>query len=128
VTGRRLKLIAAQAVVVGALLIVVSLTLLRPEDGNPLFDVVAPGASEISVGTASSQPAQRDPASGRAQGDPREPDAGAQVAPGTVNPPLGLVPGPSPVPQAPSAPGYEGEDPTEAQYADTLTRLAQQLR
>lgn len=125
-TGRRLKLLAAQAVVVGALLIVVSLTLLRPEDGNPLFDVVAPGASEISIGTADAWSAQRAPASGRPGDDRREPGTGAPAAPG--NPPLGLVSGPSPAPQAPGALGDDGEDPTDAQYADTLTRLTQQLR
>lgn len=127
-TGRGLKLLAAQAVVVGALLIVVSLTLLRPEDGNPLFDVVAPGASEISIGTANRWSAQRDPASGRPGDDRRVPGTAAPAAPGSVNPPLGLVPGPSPAPQAPGAPGDDGDDPTDAQYADALTRLTQQLR
>lgn len=125
-TGRRLKLIAAQAVVVGALMIVVSLTLLRPEDGNPLFDIVAPGPADVSVGTADSWQAYRDsPADRRPQ---RPGGAASPARPGSDTPPLGLVPAPPATRQDPVEPGDDGEDPTDAQYRDTLSRLTQQVR
>ena len=123
-TGRRLKLIAAQAVVVGALMIVVSLTLLQPDDGNPLFDIVAPGGSEVSVGPARSGPEQREGAGERTPADSEgtAPQAGESAA----QPPLGLVPAPESA--APAAPSYEGDDPTGDQYADAIARLTDQIR
>jgi hypothetical protein len=124
VTGRRLKLIAAQAVVVGALMIVVSLTLLQPEDGNPLFDIVAPGGSEMSVGPARSGPEQRE---GTVERGPADAESAPQAGAGTEQPPLGLVPGPESA-APPVAPGYDGDDPTGDQYADAIARLTDQVR
>ena len=119
-TGRRLKLIATQAVVVGGLLIVVSLTLLRGEEGNPLFDIVAPGGAEISVGSA--QP-ERDRGGPDQDRPGAEPSAGAAQGSAAAPP---LVPDPAPAAD-PVASGAESDDPTGAQYADTLARLSQQL-
>ncbi len=116
-SSRRLKLIAAQAVIVGALLIVVSLTLLRPEDGNPLFDIIAPGGSEVSVGPGDSQTGEGKP------GEGRDDDRGA----GQQDPPLGLVPGP-PSSAGPPPSGTEGDEPTGDQYGGTVARLTQELQ
>ena len=126
-TGRRLKLIALQAVVVGALLIVVSLTLLRGEEGNPLFDIVAPGAAEISVGTAQPEgdpggPGQDRPGAGASAGATGGSAAAPPLAPDQIAPPDPTAPADS------AAPGAEDEDPTGDQYADTLARLTQQLQ
>ena len=129
-SSRRLKFIAAQAVIVGALLIVVSLTLLRPEDGNPLFDIIAPGGSEVSVGPADSQPGEGKPGEGR--GDDRgagQQDPSVQPPPGDPTPPLGLVPGP-PSSAGATPPGTEGDEPTATgdQYNGTVARLTQELQ
>ena len=127
-SSRRLKLIAAQAVVVGALLIVVSLTLLRPEDGNPLFDIIAPGGSEVSVGPGDSRPTGQNP--GEDGADIRgagQPDPSVQPPPGDPTPPLGLVPGPPPT-AGPTTPGTEDEEPTDDQYGGTVARLTQELQ
>ncbi len=125
---RRLKFIAAQAVVVGALLIVVSLTLLRPEPGNPLFDIVAPGGSEVSVGPGDSRASGRDPGEdGADSGGVRQPDPLAQPPPGDPTPPLGLVPGP-PSTAGSTDPGTDDVDPPDDQYGGTVTRLAQELQ
>ena len=123
-SSRRLKLIAAQAVVVGALLIVVSLTLLRPEDGNPLFDIIAPGGSEVSVGPGDSRATGQDPSEDGAAG---QRDPSVQPPPGDPTPPLGLVPGP-PSTADPTTPETQGEDPTANQYGGTVARLTQELR
>lgn len=125
-TGRRLKLIAVQAVVVGALLIVVSMTLLRGEEGNPLFEIVAPGGAQIAVGTAEPDPGADN--RGRARSGPGASAGPAGTAPGgpTV-PPLGLVPDPA-APADPVRPGVESNDPPGDQYADALARLTQQVQ
>jgi hypothetical protein len=125
VTGRRLKLIAAQAVVVGALMIVVSLTLLQPDEGNPLFDIVAPGGSEMSVGPAREGADQR---AGEVERGPADAEAAPGSGAGTAQPPLGLVPAPDSATPPPVAPGYDGDDPTGDQYADAIARLTDQVR
>lgn len=127
-SSRRLQLIAAQAVIVGALLIVVSLTLLRPEDGNPLFDIIAPGGSEVSVGPGVSRSDERNPGEGRDHsGRAQQRDPSSQVPPGDPTPPLGLVPGP-PSSAGPTTPGTEGEEPTDDQYDGSVARLTQELQ
>ena len=123
-SSRRLKLIAAQAVVVGALLIVVALTLLRPEDGNPLFDIIAPGGSEVSVGPGDSRATGQDSSEDGAAG---QRDPSVQPPPGDPTPPLGLVPGPPPT-AGPTTPGTEDEEPTDDQYGGTVARLTQELQ
>ncbi len=127
-SSRRLKLIAAQAVIVGALLVVVSLTLLRPEAGNPLFDIIAPGGSEVSVGPGDSRATGHNPGEDGADSRVvRQPDPSTQPPPGDPTPPLGLVPGP-PSTAGSTTPQSEDEEPTDDQYGGTVTRLAQELQ
>jgi hypothetical protein len=128
VTGRRSRIVAAQAVVVGLLMIVVFVTLLRPDASNPLFEITTPGATEAS-GL---------PAPGSYVGADHRGDNGRQTRPGTIR---GDGAGPA-VGGATAGPAVAGSDlatpeagddgggepsPTDDQYADTLTQLATRL-
>ena len=126
-TGRRLTAIAAQAVVVGALLIVISLTLLQSDDGASLFDIDAPG-SETSVGPASGgddsggDRSRSDARNGRGDGPMPSTDSAAAALPGD-----GVAPTAS-APLVGGPPGSTDENltdtsPPDDQYLGSITRL-----
>ena len=73
----RSRIIAAQAVVVGVLMVVVFLTLLRPDADNQLFSIEAPGETEIA------QPPDRQlrEQAGRDRRDRRDSRRGGRDAP-----------------------------------------------
>lgn len=130
-TGRRWAIIAAEAAVVGLVILVVYLTLLRPDGDNPLFDVDVPGDGQRTAQGPNGDDRNR-AADGR---DPRASgpaNRGEGVGPGIIEggeggelasrrgggPPFG----PS---QAPPPGG--GDSPTDDQYLDTLARLNAEL-
>lgn len=127
-TGRRLKVIAAQAVVVGALLIVVSLTLLRPNDGANLFDIVAPGGSDVSVGPAEPGSGSGDDRregearSSEARGGDTDPALGAGSASAALPSDENGSAAPPPLRAAPPSSG--DESPADDQYGGTVARLS----
>jgi hypothetical protein len=136
VSGRRSRIVAAQAVLVGVLLVVVYLTLLRPEDGPPLFGVDAPGR-ELEVTDANEvEPAsQGGHASGGREGKPDggRPDARpAEFAPGGAGaaPETAVGPTDAARPSLGAAPseGEGGDSPTDDQYVDAVTRLTDRLQ
>ena len=109
-------------------MIVVFVTLLQPEDSNPLFGITTPRTNEAS-GL---------PAPGSYAGPDREHGDGRENRPGTIRsvggPPAvagstaGGVVGDGVVETPEADDGEAGEpSPTDDQYADTLTRLADRL-
>jgi hypothetical protein len=129
-TGGRSRIVAAQAVVVGVLMVVVFLTLLRPDSSGPLIGVSSPGEPEHVVQHPADHRdgANRDHGEGGAGGRAVEPGQIQGGAPGTVLVPVpgaaeGSVPGAEAAPDG--AP--DGQSPTDDQYSDTLTRLTARL-
>ncbi|MGH2987325.1 MAG: hypothetical protein ACRDLO_11660 [Solirubrobacterales bacterium] len=127
-TGRRWAIIAAEAAGLGLVILVIYLTLLRPDGDNPLFDVDVPGD-----GQRTAQGPNRDgPDRGRDGRDARAggpANRGEREGPGRIEdgerasrrggrPPFGS-------PQAP--PSGAGDSPTADQYLDTLARLNARL-
>jgi hypothetical protein len=120
----RWAILSAEAAVLGLVVLVVYLTLLRPDGDSPLFDVDVPGDGQRTAqgpkrGDPGRAPDGRDPRVGRRA------DRGGPVGPSIIEggerpssrggrPPFGL-------PRAPS-PGA-GDSPTADQYLDTLARL-----
>ena len=150
-SGRRLRLVTAQVVIVGALLLVVYLTLLRPEDQEPLFGVGIPaGPGEVAQAPGDGGGAQGLPggaggggggagagggdAGHRHQGGAQRGGGGrGQVGGGT---PPGSGPGGAAAasgaaaaepttPLVPTRGGAEsgGVTPSEQQYDDTVSQL-----
>ena len=98
-TGRRWAIIAAEAAVVGLVILVVYLTLLRPDGDSPLFDVDVPGDGQRIAQGPNGDDRDRTP-----DGRDRPP-----FAPPQARPPGG------------------GDSPTDDQYLDTLARLNAEL-
>jgi hypothetical protein len=107
-------MVAVQALIVGVLVVVVVVTLLRPDAGPPLLGIDSPGGSQ---GTAVPGPGVYIPPD-RGRGDGREP--APTSAPG------GGAPGPQAEAGVLGAGGSEGT-PADDQYGDTLTRLSARL-
>jgi hypothetical protein len=125
--------VAVQAVVVGVLLVVVFVTLLRPESNGPLFGVQAPALPDSAAlpSPGSYVGANQHPNRGGRRTHPgvvrTAPGGATTVAPGTaaVTTP-GATDG-STRPGGTSTGGGDQGSPTDDQYADTLTRLAARL-
>lgn len=132
-TRRQSRIVAAQAVVVGVLMVVVFLTLLRPEEKGPLFGVDKPSLPGVGAGPNPAY-APDHHAEGPRAGDRTTTGGGAPpTAEGGVNPSGSsagaILPAPSttPPPAQPSPGDGNGESPTGDQYDDTLTRLVARL-
>ena len=136
--GGRPRIVAAQALIVGALLMVVYLTLLRPDDESALTAVQAPGADPQIAQRTGQAPARgagrRDGAAARRRA--ARPGSGAAAAARRGEPaggaPLaglpGTVPGVPAVPGVPgTVPGSDGDSPADDQYGDALAQLEARL-
>jgi hypothetical protein len=108
--SRQGRLLAGQAVLSALILIVVYITLLRPEGGGSLSGVETPDGSLRAPGPASQQRGDRD-------GGDRSRRAGG-TAP--TPPGVGIV-GTEPLP--PGVPDAGIEEPADDQYTDTLGQL-----
>jgi hypothetical protein len=129
-TQRRSRLIAIQALLVGALALIVVLTLLQPDDEEPLFGVSTPVEN-------SDRPVEYDRADrgkARSQGKPRQralaltgPTAGpgSAFAGATASGATAGDPAPSP---GVAGDGGDDESPTDDQYHDALARLDAKLQ
>jgi hypothetical protein len=132
-SGKRIRIVAAQAVIVGALLLVVYLTLLRPEEQKPLFGVAGPGqVAQAPGGEAAGEPGGGG-GGGRhgeahAGGGHRHGGAGNNQGPGAAAP-TGTVgtavsqPAALPAPTRDGGEGGAAVTPSEQQYDDTVSRL-----
>jgi len=128
---RRTGIIALQAAVVGVLVVVVYLTILRPNDDGSVSAVNAPAGPP---GEVASQP----PRHPEHRVKPRQPQRRigrrpTRQAPGTVAgapAPTGIAP-PPPITPTSTPVGVgppSGESPSDDQYDDTLARLSAALR
>jgi hypothetical protein len=108
--SRQGRLLAGQAILSALILIVVYVTLLRPEGGGSLSGVEAPQPSFPSRQGADGQQADR-----RADREDRRNRRIAATEPSLLE--TGQVP----------TPIAEGEQPTDDQYTDTLGRLRARL-
>jgi hypothetical protein len=109
VSSRQGRLLAGQAILSALILVVVYVTLLRPEGGGSLTRVETPsGGGETP--THQSEHANRGPDNGKHQGNHR-----------TVGTAPLLLPSSAPG----SVPGAQG--PTTSQYSDTLAQLKASL-
>jgi hypothetical protein len=134
VNSRRTRIFAAQAIVVGALLLVVYLTLLKPESHRPLFGVgdlgggpvaAAPNGSSGAGAVAGQRGEGESPgrhhgtharSDRRAGGDSRVRSASTAFSGAATPQPSELA--------APTRDGAQGGvTPTEDQYGDTVSRL-----
>ena len=100
-------IVAVQALVVGVLVVVVAVTLLKPEDSEDLAGVEAPGAS--------SAPELPGPGGYANRSNDGRRSGGTTAAPST-----GIVPG--------GTPGTDDGSPSDDQYSDTLSDLDARLR
>jgi hypothetical protein len=127
-TGRRWAIIAAEAAVLGLVILVVYLTLLRPDGDNPLFDVDVPGDGQRTAQGPNGADRDRTP-DGRDPGPGGPANRGGGVGPGIIERgerSFGLGErAPFGPPQAPPPGG--GDSPTDDQYLDTLARLDAEL-
>ena len=147
---RRSRIVSLQAGVVGVLLVVVYLTILRPDDDQPVSGVTAPGAPGAVVNRPADKPRShhkppRRPQHPSGQRGPQGSgsgvtgtNAGGAGTPGLAAP--GAVPGtPTSAPGGDSPggggggppagqPPPPGDDPSDDQYGDTLSRLTAALR
>jgi hypothetical protein len=126
-TRRALGIVALQVAVVGVLVAVVYLTLLAPEDNEPLFDVsVPPGPTRLAPQGPRGDDRQRGDEE-RHEGRPRKPDRprpSRQPPP----PPAPASTGPDATePAIPAAPPPPVETPTGDQYADAVARILGEL-
>jgi hypothetical protein len=111
--SRQGRILAGQVVLSALILIVVYVTLLRPEGGGSLSAVEAPnGASPTTGQTPGPQQANRDAAAGA---DRR--NRPGRTTTGTL--PTPLVP--------PATPSISIEQPTGDQYSDSLEQLRARL-
>jgi hypothetical protein len=130
--GRGIRVVAAQALIVGALLLVVYLTLLQPEEQKPLFGVGVPsGPSQVAQapGGGSSGPARGGAQLGESRGGRGNRGGGHRgmhgdrraSAASTVS---GAAAAQAPVLPVPTRDGATGGlTPTGDQYDDTVSRL-----
>jgi hypothetical protein len=130
-SGRSLA-IAAQAVVVGALILVVYLTLLKPEGPDSLLGIDAPGAATSNFPepgtytedgqTGSGSPEQ--PASGQSAGG-----GGGGEGISVTGSATALVPAGRAVAAGTATDASAGDagSPADDQYGDTLARLSARL-
>ena len=130
-SGRRIRIVTVQAVVVGALLLVVYLTLLRPDEEKPLFGVRVPAGpgqvaqvpgGESTGGHRGGQPGGR----GQAHAGGHHGGGGAAAGPPGGAPSVvdGTTTGAPTAPPIPIRDGAEGGvTPSEDQYDDTVSRL-----
>jgi hypothetical protein len=115
--SRQGRLLAAQAVLSALILIVVYVTLLRPEGGGSLSGVETPDGSLPTPGQANQQRGDRD------AGDRSRRAAGpGATAPGILGP--GVLEG-QPLPTGVPTTGIE--QPTDDQYTDSLGQLRARL-
>lgn len=133
----RSRIIALQGAVVGVLLVVVYLTILRPNDDGSVSGVNAPGTPPGEIATKPSDRQTHRVRPRHPQNRPRPRRAGSSAAATTGvagGGPTGLVPSapstPTLTPAGVSPPGGGpgGESPTDDQYNDTLARLNAALR
>ena len=128
-TWRPSRIVIAQAIVVGLLVVIVSITLLGPEENTPLSGIETPG--ELVPGPPGGGAGQRDDDGDGRPGD-REGDrdrGGDRQGAGGAGPPGAGPASESPVGVAPPATedGGDAGSPADDQYADTLTRLTERL-
>jgi hypothetical protein len=109
VSGRQGRLLAGQAILSALILVVVYVTLLRPEGDGSLTKVETPSGAGQTPSHQRKQ-ANREPANGRRPGNRRTATTAPLLLPGEL---------PS------SVPGNQG--PTDSQYSDTLTELKARL-
>ena len=128
-------IVAVQALVVGVLVVVVAVTVLKPEDSEDLAGVEVPGASSAPElpGPGGSENRSNDGrrsggggqqqasggAGGGSFGAPGTPPVSAAVVPPAA-PSTGTVPG--------GTPGTDDGSPSDDQYSDTLSELDALLR
>ena len=142
---RRSRIIALQGAVVGVLLVVVYLTILRPNDDNSVSGVNVPGPTP-QIAASPPHPRHHDkPPHGHGNRPHHKPPQrrgsapagggvasanGAGAAPGAIAsaPGGGSVPTSSPGGQITTSPSPGGNSPTDDQYNDTLARLNAALR
>jgi hypothetical protein len=139
----RPAIIAAQAIVVGVLVVVVSLTLLSPEDERTLSGVDASEGTQITqrqVPGGNGRDGRRDEGDAdrnASEGAGEVVDsafvpgtAGAVVAPLPVTPAAPIAVPESPPDDSeeePNDPGGEPDSPESDQYQDAVARLTEQL-
>jgi hypothetical protein len=129
-TRRTVGILAVQAAVVGVLVAIVVVTLLAPEENDPLFDVsvppepsqVAPQGPRGDEGRRGDE-GTREQRSGEPGGAPQErppaaPSGPAEISPDAAAPPIAAVPAP---------PAEPAETPTGDQYADAVARILGEL-
>lgn len=118
-TTRRARLIAIQALVVAALVTVVVVTLLRPEDDDPLFGIETPTENTEGVALEPGTHDRRERGLMSTDRDRREPAAPG----GAGGVALGAAPAPTPMPSLPAGVGPDPSSPADDQYGDALARL-----
>lgn len=125
VISERSRVVAIQAIVVGVLMAVVFLTLLQPEDENPLYGINGPGSAAPNPEYIPARPGGADGGIDRGTG-------GDQAGGGALGPTVAATDGdyrtgPS---AGPTLAGSQAvpSSPTEDQYADTLARLSAKLK
>jgi hypothetical protein len=121
-TGRP-RIVAAQAVVVGVLMVVVFLTLLKPGDTGELFGIEVPGPPGAAQGPGGPQGPIGGDGDGRGENGPGN-GRGASGGPGGG--PGG--PGGSTFPDDFVPDGLTTDSPTADQYRDAVARLTARLR
>ncbi len=123
VSGSRPKVVAAQVIVVGVLLVVVYMTLLRPEGETTLTSVDAPAAgsgAHAQVGERARRPAGRAERRQAPRGTAAAPFAPTTETAGVT------VAAPAPIPDDEASggdPGSSDYSPAEDQYTDTLAQI-----
>ena len=136
-------IVAVQALVVGVLVVVVAVTLLKPEDSEDLAGVEAPGASSApelpgpggyqnrsNDGRRSGGGGQQQASGGAGGGSfgaPGTPPVSAAVVPPAA-PSTGTVPGGTTGTVPGGTPGTDDGSPSDDQYSDTLSDLDARLR
>ena len=128
-TRRPSRIVIAQAIVVGLLVVIVSITLLGPEENTPLSGIETPG--ELVPGPPGGGAGQRDATATAAAEIARAIATGEAIgtAPGARARRRAGPASESPVGVAPPATedGGDAGSPADDQYADTLTRLTERL-
>ncbi len=144
-TRARARVIAVQAIVVCALLVIVFVTILRPDEENPLRSVQAPEGTEQTdhspgdegsedngeTGAPSSEQGMGDGdggqgSDGQGQDDGTGDGGAGENAP--VEPETGtVVPPPIPPTGGPGIGGEGTDSPAGDQYSDTVARLIDRL-
>lgn len=125
---RRAGMVAIQAVVVAALMVVVYLTLLQPEGGDMPPGLEASGPTETAggePGAGSSYVRQRTERARDANRDGARGGGSGPLAPASID-----ATGPIAPAAGKTAPGVDDPEdisPTDDQYADTLARLSDNL-